>query len=250
MPWTVEKQYVLELDQPLQPPVTRTVHRDGTATMASGSVISKGSLVGRGSIVESGTRLERSIIGSDCHIGRCAFLQGSCLHGGVRVDDSCLVSSAVLGERVVVRAHARVEVRSWWPTWLRSWGRSRYDIVCLLKATFQISFYSCCGQACCARVDGLRLTSVAFAMQTGAVLATHTVVDTAHSVPAGIHVSLIQRKTCGAGSDDEVEWREAGGDGRRTSSLQVLLNFHRRSVVLQCNAGRWFTTPWDFQFRS
>ncbi len=116
MPWTVEKQYVLELDQPLQPPVTRTVHRDGTATIASGSVISKGSLVGRGSIVESGTRLERSIIGSDCHIGRCAFLQGSCLHGGVRVDDSCLVSSAVLGEQVVVRAHARVEVRSWWPT--------------------------------------------------------------------------------------------------------------------------------------
>lgn len=80
--------------------------------MASGSVVSKGSLVGRSSIIDSGTRLERSIIGSDCHIGRSTFLQGSCLHGGVRVDDSCRVSSSVLGEQVVVRAHARVEVRS------------------------------------------------------------------------------------------------------------------------------------------
>ena len=85
--------------------------RDATAAVASGVHVSKGSLVGRGSTVDAGARLERSVVGSECHVGRGTALQGSCLHARVRVDDSCTVSAALLGEQVVVRSHAKVEVR-------------------------------------------------------------------------------------------------------------------------------------------
>ena len=48
-------------------------------------------------------------------------------------------------------------------------------------------------------------------MQTGAVLARQTVIDTAHCVPAGARVSVIpQREAAQAGSEDEAEWTESG----------------------------------------
>ena len=85
--------------------------RDASASVAPGSTISKGSLVGRGSTVEAGARLDRCAVGSDCHIGRGAVLQSSCLHAHVRADDGCRVASALLAEHVVVRSHAKLEVR-------------------------------------------------------------------------------------------------------------------------------------------
>lgn len=74
--------------------------------------MSKGSLVGRDSTVDVGVRLDRCVVGSDCHIGRGAALQGSCLQSRVRVDDGCMVSAALLGEQAVLRSHAKVEVRA------------------------------------------------------------------------------------------------------------------------------------------
>lgn len=79
--------------------------------MAPGSILSKGSLVGRGSTVEAGARLDRCAVGSDCHIGRGAVLQNSCLHAHVRIDDGCQAASALLADHVVVRSHAKLEVR-------------------------------------------------------------------------------------------------------------------------------------------
>lgn len=48
-------------------------------------------------------------------------------------------------------------------------------------------------------------------LQTGALLARHTVVDTAQCVPAGVCVSLIRpcSPSC-ADSEDEMEWADAG----------------------------------------
>lgn len=93
------------------PALCCAVCRDASATVASGAYVSKGSLVGRSSTVDAGARLERCVVGSECHIGRGALLQGSCLHSRVRVDDNCTVSAALLAEQVVVRSHAKVEVR-------------------------------------------------------------------------------------------------------------------------------------------
>ena len=84
--------------------------RDASASVASGSTVTKGSLVGRGSTVEAGAQLDHCAVGRECHIGRGAVLQGSCLHARARVDDGCLVSSALLAEEVVVRRHAKLEV--------------------------------------------------------------------------------------------------------------------------------------------
>lgn len=87
----------------------RGAYVDASASVAPGSTISKGSLVGRGSTVEAGARLDRCAVGGDCHIGRGAVLQSSCLHAHVRVDDGCQVASALLADHVVVRSHAKLE---------------------------------------------------------------------------------------------------------------------------------------------
>lgn len=48
-------------------------------------------------------------------------------------------------------------------------------------------------------------------LQTGALLGKHTVVDTAHCVPAGACVSLAQPcASSGGASEDETEWVDAG----------------------------------------
>ncbi|PSC74700.1 Translation initiation factor eIF-2B subunit epsilon [Micractinium conductrix] len=47
-------------------------------------------------------------------------------------------------------------------------------------------------------------------VETGVILAKRVVVDTAHCVPAGMHVSLAQHRTgSSVASDDELEWQEA-----------------------------------------
>ena len=86
------------------------VCRDASAAVAPSSRVSKGSLVGRGSIIDAGARLERSIVGSYCQIGTRSFLQGSCVHAHVRVDDNCRLSFALLAQDTIVRSHALVEV--------------------------------------------------------------------------------------------------------------------------------------------
>lgn len=216
--------------------VSYVICRDGTATVASGSVVSKGSLIGRGSIVESGTRLERSIIGINCHIGRGAFLQNGLLHSGVRVDDSCRVASAVLGEQVVVRAHARVEVRTRWALWRPK--HTNLSIVCLLVSCHHVFPAGTVQRQAVVLLGGL-CDSFMCGLQVGAVLAKHTVVDTAHSVPAGTCVSLIQHNAGGAGSDDEVEW---GDKGAQQATPSAAIAWH------SCNSMR--AAPIMFKARS
>lgn len=176
--------------------------RDASAAVASGSSISKGSLVGRGSTVAAGARLERSVVGSECRIGRGAALQGSCLHAHVRVDDSCMVSSALVGEQAVVRSHAKVEVSDC----------HLVAAACTLLDTHVALF--------CIVSLPLRSCSLLNTPQTGALLGRSTVVDTAHCVPAGVRVSLMQRRaSTDAGSEDEVEWSDPGAPGSLSCQL-------------------------------
>lgn len=168
--------------------------RDASATIASGSYVSKGSLVGRGSTVDAGARLDRCIVGSECHIGRAAALQGSCLHSRVRVDDGCTVSAALLGEQTVLRSHAKVEV-------CLQVGRIASGMLIARLERPAIS-----------SPTSALLPWVLPGLQTGAVLAKHTVVDTAHCVSAGARVSLVQPRSKDeeADSEDDEEWGDAG----------------------------------------
>ena len=73
------------------------------------------------------------------------------------------------------------------------------------------------------------------ALQAGVVLGKRVVVDTAHTVPAGTVVSLIQQSPDGsAGSDDETDWPGAGAqlgpavaarDGDFVIILAIALSF-------------------------
>lgn len=62
--------------------------------------------------MDAGARLDRSIVGSDSHIGSATTLEGSILHAHARVDDSCSLSFSLLAEHAVVRSHTRIEVGS------------------------------------------------------------------------------------------------------------------------------------------
>lgn len=164
--------------------------------MAPGSTISKGSLVGRGSTVEAGARLDRCAVGGDCHIGRGAVLQSSCLHAHVRVDDGCQVASALLADHVVVRSHAKLEVR----LGLQLGVHLLADTAQLCPSHIAVRHASHCASLlpCCE--------------QAGVVLAKRVVIDTAHTVPAGTTVSLAQQSQGGStGSDEETDWPGAGG---------------------------------------
>lgn len=176
--------------------------RDASATIASGSYVSKGSLVGRGSTVDAGARLDRCVVGSECHIGRSAALQGSCLHSRVRVDDGCTVSAALLGEQTVLRSHAKVEVR------LPALGKPLLHccLVCRCMLEGPQGVHSS------GRAHSTISSSLPLGLQTGAVLGKHTVVDTAHCVPAGACVSLVQPRSKDeeADSEDDAEWGDAG----------------------------------------
>ena len=158
-------------------------------------------------------------MGAECHIGRGVALQGSCLHSGVRVDDNCRVSSTVLAEQVVVRSHARVEVSQLCGS-LRTWGGSKeYDggIPVHLLPVCRPSHRPAHPATCRVSLATFRLAVA----QTGVILAKRVVVDTAHCVPAGMHVSLAQHRTgSSVASDDELEWQEAGvlGTARTTSA--------------------------------
>ena len=170
--------------------------RDATASLASDCLVSKGCMVGAGSVVGSGTRLERCIIGSNCSIGRGSALQGSCLHSHVRVEDGVKLSMGLLADQVVVRSHAKIEVRK------------GSGVLLLAGWEFPAEVLS---NACLVH------------SQSGTLLAKHTVIDSAHCVPAGSCVALAQQRGLdGAGSEDEQEWKDGGEAGRNPASTTSL----------------------------
>lgn len=131
--------------------------RDASASVAPGSTLSKGSMVGRGSTIETGARLDRCAVGSDCHIGRGAVLQNSCLHAHVRVDDGCQVASALLADHVVVRSHAKLEVSLLLREVHFPDAASVDPDCCPRRCAFATPLHlalagrCCAGQACCGR---------------------------------------------------------------------------------------------------
>lgn len=142
--------------------------------------------------MDAGVRLDHCVVGTNCHIGRSATMQGSCLHAHVRVDEGCTVSAAVLAEQVVVRSHAKVEVRAVHARRCSTTSTAAWSGLAL-RTFLQAPLVGC------------------VLLQTGAVLAKRTVVDTAHCVPAGARISLTQQRAAAAGgSDEDMEWRDAG----------------------------------------
>lgn len=77
--------------------IARGADVDASATLTGPCVIGEGSTIGRGAMIGP-----LSCVGSNCHIGDAAVVQGSVLHDDVRIESESSVNSSILAAGVVI----------------------------------------------------------------------------------------------------------------------------------------------------